>query len=138
MQALPLVRALRQAHPGAEIHYLVSSRYAVLLEGNPDIDRIIAWKMRPTDPEAPADLKLHRVEGEVALISALSLRFDWIINLNPDRESALLCSALNAGRQSGCFIGPTGLIRRGPVAPWLATVALFRPLTALKIGRAHV
>ncbi len=51
VHTLPAVAALGQAHPEAEIHWAVESRYAVLLEGNPFVQRTLlfdtlGWRRR--------------------------------------------------------------------------------------------
>jgi heptosyltransferase-1 len=43
LTATPLLRALRKRYPEAEIHWLCDSAYALLLVGNPMIDRVIAF-----------------------------------------------------------------------------------------------
>ena len=44
--ATPLIRSLRRAFPDAVIDALVFSATAAVLEGNPDLDRVIAWPAR--------------------------------------------------------------------------------------------
>lgn len=39
----PIVRSLRRAYPDAEINALVFASTASMLEGNPDLNRVIAW-----------------------------------------------------------------------------------------------
>jgi len=44
----PLVRSLHEAYPQAQIDVLVFDNTAAILEGNPDINRIITTPLRPT------------------------------------------------------------------------------------------
>jgi lipopolysaccharide heptosyltransferase I len=53
VHALPAVAALGEAFPRAEIHWAVESRYALLLEGNPYLRRVVkldtlGWRRRLT------------------------------------------------------------------------------------------
>ena len=53
VHALPAVAALGEAFPQAEIHWVVESRYALLLEGNPYLHRVVkldtlGWRRRLT------------------------------------------------------------------------------------------
>lgn len=50
----PLVRSMRRAWPNAEIDMLVFADTVGILEGNPDIDRVIAMPVRPTTAESLA------------------------------------------------------------------------------------
>lgn len=68
----PVVRHLKQQVEGAEIHYLVKSAYAQLLEANPYVDRV------------------HRFEGDMkASIGSLQEEgIDYIIDLHHNFRSA--------------------------------------------------
>jgi heptosyltransferase-3 len=44
----PLIRSIRRAWPDATLDVLVFADTAAILEGNPDVDRVIAMPMRPT------------------------------------------------------------------------------------------
>src|SRR5215510_6568549 len=44
----PLIRSIRRAWPDATIDVLVFADTTGILEGNPDVDRVIAMPMRPT------------------------------------------------------------------------------------------
>src|SRR5262245_49859346 len=48
----PLIRSLRRAWPNAEIDVLVFANTAGIVEGNPDINRVIAMPSRPTFAES--------------------------------------------------------------------------------------
>ena len=49
VQALPVLRLLRRAHPKAEIYWWIDSRLAPLLAGDPDLDWVIPWERRGWD-----------------------------------------------------------------------------------------
>lgn len=63
----PLIRSLHEAYPQAQIDVLVYSNTAAILEGNPDINRIITTPLRP----ARADYR--------RLISQLFRRYDLAV-----------------------------------------------------------
>ena len=48
----PLIRSLRRAWPNAEIDVLVFANTAGIVEGNPDINRVITMPPRPTFTES--------------------------------------------------------------------------------------
>ncbi len=54
----PVVRCIRKQFPSAEIHYLTKSRYAMLIEANPYIDRI--WRFDDNLGELIALLKKEK------------------------------------------------------------------------------
>lgn len=70
----PLVRCLKQQYPGAEIHYVVKKKFAMVLEHNPYIDR------------------LHYLDGNLReLVREFKQeRFDYIIDLHKTLRSYLL------------------------------------------------
>lgn len=55
----PLLRSLRQAYPDARLDVLVFSNTAAMLEGNPDIDRVI------TTPNRPAFADYRQLAGQL-------------------------------------------------------------------------
>ena len=75
--ALPVVDYLRRAAPGARIDWAVDRRFAGLLEGNPDLDRVV-----------PLDLKRWRRE--------------WT-NANARREAVSAVRQLKEGRYDVAF-----------------------------------
>ena len=46
IHALPAVASLRQSFPKAQITWVVARKWVQLLEGNPQIDRIVAFDRR--------------------------------------------------------------------------------------------
>ncbi len=84
----PLIRSLRLAWPQAEIDVLVFADTAGILDGNPDLDRVIAMPERPTLAQSLALARRH--------LAALCAR-----RLHPNRRSAdllRLCSGPPADR----------------------------------------
>ena len=73
----PAVAALKQRYPEAEIHYATEGPYADVLEGNPDISRIIRLSR-----------SARRALGEIAKIR--SFRYVACIDLFHNPRSALL------------------------------------------------
>lgn len=70
----PLVRCLKQQYPGAEIHYVVKKKFAMVLEHNPYVDR------------------LHCLDGNLDELVGLfkAERFDYVIDLHKTLRSYLL------------------------------------------------
>jgi heptosyltransferase-3 len=81
----PLIRSLRRAYADAAIDVLVFANTAGILEGNPDIDRIVAMPARPTF-------------GETAVLAGrLFKRYDLAISTQAGDRPTLF--ALLAGRR---------------------------------------
>jgi heptosyltransferase-3 len=84
----PLIRSLRRAWPDATIDVLVFAGTAGIIEGNPDIDRVIAMAARPTMAET------------ATLVGRLFKRYDLAISTQPgDRPTtfAILAGRTHAG-----------------------------------------
>src|ERR1700744_6051147 len=64
----PLIRSLRRAWPDATIEVLVFADTAGIVDGNPDIDRVIAMPARPT------------LQQSLARAAALLKRYDLAIS----------------------------------------------------------
>jgi lipopolysaccharide heptosyltransferase III len=92
----PLMRSLRRAWPDAKIDMLVFAGTTGILEGNPDIDRLIAMPARPTF-------------GETAkLIARLWKRYDLAVSTQTGDRPTMF--ALAAGRtQIGLIDAHPGL-----------------------------
>lgn len=84
----PLIRSLRRAWPDAAIDVLTFSGPAGIIEGNPDVDRVIAMREPPTAGET------------AALVSRLFKRYDLAVSTQPgDRPTsfAVLAGRTHAG-----------------------------------------
>lgn len=77
VHALPAVSALGESFPEAEIHWAVEKRLAVLLRGNPYVQRLVefdtnGWRRNPLSPLTLGDVfvalaDLRRIEYDAAL-----------------------------------------------------------------------
>ncbi len=77
VQALPVLQALRRHLPGARIGWLVEEPFAPLLAGHPDLDTVIAvrlrqWRKRPLSTRTLKEMAefftgLHRFAPEIVL-----------------------------------------------------------------------
>jgi heptosyltransferase-3 len=90
----PLIRSMRRAWPDATIEILVFAGTAGIVEGNPDIDRVIAMPAR----RGPVDT--------LALIGKLFKRYDLAVSTQSGDRPTLF--ALLAGRRHVGLIDPDG------------------------------
>jgi heptosyltransferase-3 len=90
----PLVRSLRRAWPEATIDVLVFAGTAGIVNGNPDIDRVIAMPARPTTIET------------LALLRRLRRRYDLAISTQSGDRPTLF--AVAAGRTHVGMIAADG------------------------------
>jgi heptosyltransferase-3 len=75
--ATPLIRSVRRAWPQATIDLLVFSGTAGIVEGNPDINRVVTMPARPSKGET------------LALIGGLFKRYDLAISTQPGDRPTL-------------------------------------------------
>lgn len=94
----PLIRSLRHAWPEARFDALVFADTAGILDGNPDVDRVIAMPARPTTAES------------VALAARLFKRYDLAVSTQSGDRPILF--ALLAGRQHAGLVWPGNRIKR--------------------------
>ena len=98
VHCLPVLTALRRAHPQAQIAWLVERTWAPILEGHPDIDRLI-----------PVDTKQWRKQSKAQTVAdILALRLvlrdfgpDVAGDLMGNHKGALLARASGARRTIG-------------------------------------
>ena len=113
VHCLPVLTALRRAYPDAEIAWAVEEVWSNLLDGHPDIDRLIlvrskAWRKMP---KLAAWRDIKRCVGELR-----ALRADVALDLMGNHKGALLARWSRAKR----VIGPARAQRREPSsAVWL-------------------
>jgi heptosyltransferase-3 len=86
----PLIRSLRRAWPDARIEALVFADTAGILEGNPDLDRVVAMPARPTPAQS------------LALAARLWRRYD-------------LAVSTQSGDRPSFFAFVAGRVRVGPL-----------------------
>ena len=86
LMATPALEALRRRHPEASIDVLAERPGDQVLEGNPDVDRVLVY-----EPERPLAW-LGRVRAE---------RYDWVVDFLGNPRSALLTFASGAALRAG-------------------------------------
>lgn len=88
VHALPAVAALGETFPGAEIHWAVETRYAVLLEGNPYVSRVVKLDTRGRRRKLTAP---RTVEELVRSLMALGeFAYDAAVDFQGLLKSALI------------------------------------------------
>ena len=99
VHALPVLRVLKQAHPGARVHWWIEEHLAPLLEGDSELEAIHLFKRR--DWRTPGGV-LRGLETAWRLRRE---RFDWVVDLQGLARSAwfgwLTRGAMTAGVDSG-------------------------------------
>jgi heptosyltransferase-3 len=93
----PLIRSLRRAWPGATIDVLTYAGPAGIIEGNPDVARVIIAPARPSIGET------------LGLVSRLFKRYDLAVSTQPGDRPTFF--AILAGRRHAGLTDPDG--------PWL-------------------
>jgi lipopolysaccharide heptosyltransferase I len=105
IHALPTVRILRRAYPGAHIAWLVNTELAPLLDACPVVNRVIRFPRR--DFGRPA-----RWPSLVSFFRELRReRFDWTVDLQCLLRSALTARLSGAPRRTGLSDGREGSTR---------------------------
>jgi heptosyltransferase I len=67
IHALPAVASLRQSFPTERITWVVASKWAQMLEGNPHVDRIVAFERRGKGALYRAWQTLRTIEPDIAI-----------------------------------------------------------------------
>ena len=95
VQALPVLRLLKQHHPGAEIYWWIETRNAELLEGDPDLAGLFRFERdRWAKPWNWAEM------GK-SILELRRHRFDLVIDL----QALARTGAIGWLANGGCFIG---------------------------------
>ncbi len=114
VQALPVARLIKKHRPEAEIHWWLNRELVPLLEGDPDLSRVIPFDRA----------RWGRIDGWPLIISEIRglrrERYDWVIDLQ-----SLARSALVAWLSRGALT--VGLEDRREGAPLFFDVAVPRP-----------
>lgn len=95
IHALPVADALRQRYPDAFIAWLVKREWAGILEGNADLNQVLAFPFHWT--AVPSMVRTLRL-----------LRFDWVVDLQGLLRSGLLARISGAERRIGFAAGGEG------------------------------
>ncbi len=75
IQALPVLRLLKQRFPGSEIHWWIDSALAPLLDGDPDLASVVLFeRKRWASP-------VHWPEMRRSIAWLRAQHFDWVIDL---------------------------------------------------------
>jgi len=106
LQALPALALLRRKRPRAFIAFLVEDRFARLLEGRPEIDRVLVW------PRSRWSRWWRTPEAVRALFELLRFgrslareRFDLVIDLQGNLKSGLQTAFARAPKRVGFASG---------------------------------
>jgi heptosyltransferase-3 len=101
----PAFHALRGAFPGARIAAVVNEETQEMLSGNPDIDRVLAFRRGRRDAGGKS-----RIGEELALLGELrSLRAECAVNLTEGDRGAILCTLSGARFRVGVAPARRGL-----------------------------
>ncbi len=95
VQALPVLRLLKQHLPASSIYWWLDRRLVPLLEGDPDLAGIIPFERE----RLSSPLNWHEIWGGLREIRAF--HFDWVIDLQSLFRSGLVAWLANGG----CTIG---------------------------------
>ncbi|MFL5328221.1 MAG: glycosyltransferase family 9 protein [Gemmataceae bacterium] len=110
VHSLPVLSALRQRWPNAQITWVVNRSYASLLNGHPDLDAIL-----PVDRAAFRDGPITGATTMIRLARRLhDGHFDLVIDLQGLLRTGLMCLATGAARRIGFANAREG-------APWCYT-----------------
>ena len=95
LQALPVLRLIKQHRPESEIHWWIDSSLTSLLEGDPDLAGLIPFERRRWG----SPRRWGEVWHSIQLIRRF--RFDWVIDLQSLLRSATVAWLANGGRTVG-------------------------------------
>jgi heptosyltransferase I len=95
VQALPVLRLLKLAHPAAEIFWWIDSRYAPLIEADPDLSGVILFERNGW--QSPR--RWVRFAREI--LALRQQRFDWVIDLQGLARSGAFAWLAHGGLLAG-------------------------------------
>ena len=100
---LPSLEALRRAHPGAHIGFLVEDRARDLIAGHPSLDRVHLFPRRRWSRQARNPLNWPRVLREIAAAfgEIRAQRYDLSVDFQGNLKGALLGLLSGAARRLG-------------------------------------
>jgi heptosyltransferase-3 len=97
----PLAKALKRQNPGAEVHFLVRSKFQNALNGH-KVDKIITLDtphILQTIVAEPPNLETSMARMNELVGQLEGEKYDWIINLSFSRFSSYLTEALSSSSQ---------------------------------------
>ncbi len=106
IQALPVVRALKQGFPGARIDWLVEDSAAPIVRSHPGVDRVVVWRRdawRSPGRWPGAVLGIRRTAAEL-----LKRRYDLALDLQGLLKSGIWVGLCRARRKVGYHDGREG------------------------------
>ena len=124
----PALRALRQGLPGARIDVLTAKGLGALLEGNPDVDRVLDFDRRSIPSQAALYARLARGGYDAVLDLVSNPRTAWMTALTRARVRA----GYDIGGRRWAY---THAVPREPVGPG-GPVLRYAPEAALEMVRA--
>lgn len=124
----PALRALKRGLPGSRIEVLTAKGFGALLEGNPDVDRVLEFDRRSVGSQAALYARLARGGYDAVLDLVSNPRTAWM--------TALTRARVRAGYDiEGRRWAYTLAIPREPVGP-AGPVLRYAPEAALDVVRA--
>lgn len=91
IQALPLLRLLKQHRPDAEVHWWLAAELRPLLEGDPDLAQLIPFERKRWRSPTYWPLGLAQIQAMRAA------HYDWVIDLQGLARSATFAWLANGG-----------------------------------------
>jgi ADP-heptose:LPS heptosyltransferase len=133
LQVTPLLHGLKQSHPDAEVHLLVSRDYECLVKYNPWVDRIIPFPVEQFIEEVKKPSAQSRIQGRIRnLVDTLrEERYDLVINRQFTRFEMCLVPCLFAKEVLGPFYSPLDSLEKWMQNLWISL------RDELPLGRAN-
>jgi ADP-heptose:LPS heptosyltransferase len=108
LQAIPQLHALKQRHRSAKVHLLVSDQYQRLLDGNPDVDKVIPLPLEELKRVIHLPGGFRRAQGILdPLIDELNgERYNLVINRQFSRFELCLLGSIETRALLGPYYSP--------------------------------
>ena len=131
VHALPAAAALAETFPQAQIHWVVEKRYALLLEGNPHLHRIVVLDTLGWRRHLTSSATWHEIRNGVSDLrqtlynAALDFQGLWksavVAWLSRAQRTHWICRALAARAQRGGSLHPAGFTAASTSTWWKRT-----------------
>jgi lipopolysaccharide heptosyltransferase I len=114
IQTLPLLAALRREFPGARIDWLVEEEAAGLLEGHPQIDRLLVSRRKSWLRNIRKPGKFSATAGQIFgfLRELRQTEYDWVLDNHGVLKSGILVGLCRGRRKIG-FRAAAGIADEG-------------------------